>query len=143
MHCTLERSLVVHHVVHYTRTDLDAEQGVTADTQATLRLANLSVADHSPHLERYAAQGYAVDGPPAGLVVSAGLEPNEVRELAKHAIQAIAMGGYDGALIGGRADVACYLRDALVAANMRCFAADTARTLDREGYFVLLPIGLI
>jgi hypothetical protein len=108
-----------------------------------LRLANLSVQDHAPHLERYAAQGYMVDGTPGGIVVPPGLRPEDVRELARQAVRSVSEGGYSGALIGGRADVVCYLRDALGAVGLRCFAADTARILDREGYFVLMPLGLI
>ncbi len=113
------------------------------DSGAGLRLANLSVQDHAPHLERYAAQGYVVDGTPGGLVVPPGMNPEDVRELARNAVRSISDNGYPGALIGGRADVVCYLRDALSAAGLRCFAADTARILDREGYFVLMPVGLI
>jgi len=108
-----------------------------------IRLANLSVQDHSPHVDRYAAQGFEVDGPPNGLVVPTGLRPEEVRELAHHAVRGAAEAGCDGALIGGRADVVCYLRDTLAAAGLGCYVADTARMLDREGYFVLMPVGLI
>lgn len=113
------------------------------DSTEPIRLANLTVIDHSPHLERYAAQGYRVDGAPGGLVVPTGLDWRAVRAMARDTVERVARAGYHGALIGGRADVVCYLRDALVDAGLRCFAADTALSLDREGYFIPLPIGLV
>jgi len=114
-----------------------------AAAPSLIRLANLSVLDHSPHLDRYAAQGFEVQGPPGGLVVPTGLLPNQVRELAEEKVRGVAEAGYDGAMVGGRADIVCYLRDALATAGLLCFVADTGRVLDREGYFVLLPVGLI
>ena len=108
-----------------------------------LRLANLSLTDHRPYLEHYQAQGYEVEPDPGGIVLSVGLDPEEIRRQAEDAVRRVVAEGYDGAIVGGRPDAVCYMRDALVASGLRCYAADTARMLDREGYFVAMPVGLV
>ena len=63
--------------------------------------------------------------------------------MAEEAVGRIAAEGFAGAIIGGRHDAACYMRDALHAAGLGCYVADTARVLDREGYFLAMPVGLV
>jgi hypothetical protein len=108
-----------------------------------LRLANLSLTDHRPYLEQYQAQGYDVEPDPGGIILSVGLGPEEICRQAVDAVRRVVAEGYDGAIVGGRPDAVCYMRDALVAFGLRCYAADTARMLDREGYFVAMPVGLV
>ena len=108
-----------------------------------IRLANLTLSDQSPHLEHYRAQGFDVDPVPAGITVPVGLPPRDVWQFAHDLVTQVAEHGYAGAIIGGRPDAVCYLRDCLAAAGLRCFVADTARVLDREGYFVAMPVGLV
>lgn len=108
-----------------------------------LRLANLTLIDHRPYLEHYQAQGYAVDPDPGGVILPVGLAPEEICRLAVDAVRRVVAEGYAGALVSGRSDAVCYMRDALAAAGLRCYAADTARVLDREGYFVAMPVGLV
>lgn len=107
------------------------------------RLANLTVTDQRPYVEQYRAQGFDVEPDPAGLTVPVGLAAAEIRRLAEETAQRVVAEGFHGAIIGGRADAVCYLRDALAAVGLGCYAADTARVLDREGYFVAMPVGLI
>lgn len=114
-----------------------------APANQSVRLANLTVSDQTPYVEQYRAQGYNVDAAPRGILVPVGLAPAEVRRLAEEAVAPLGEAGYAGAIIGGRQDAACYLRDALAAAGLRAFVPDTARILDREGYFVAMPVGLV
>lgn len=115
---------------------MDADSGA-------LRLANLTLTDQRPHLERYQAQGYIVDPEPGGIILPVGLAPEEIRRLAEDAVARVLAEGYSGAIVGGRPDAVCYMRDSLARSGLRCYAADTARVLDREGYFVAMPVGLV
>ena len=99
----------------------------------TLRLANLTLTDQRPYLEHYHAQGYDVAPDPAGITLPVGLAAAEIRRLAEEAVSRVVAEGYAGAIVGGRPDTVCYMRDALAAANLGCYVADTARVLDREG----------
>lgn len=108
-----------------------------------LRLANLTRHDQSPYRARYAAQKYDVDADPAGVVAPVLADPEEVREIAYRTVDALVARGYDGAVIGGRADVVCYLREALYAAGLRCFSVDTRRSLTRDRVVESAPLGLI
>jgi len=122
---------------------MENDFGMVNTAQSQLRLANLSDIDHSPHMERCAVRGFIAKGSPTGLVVPTGLEPEDVRELACRAVQFVVDREYDGAMVGGRPDVICYLQDLLVAARLCCHATDSAVALHREGYFVPLPVGWI
>lgn len=115
---------------------MDAHAGV-------LRLANLTLTDHRPYLEHYQAQGFDVEPDPGGITLPVGLAPEEIRRMAEDTASRVLVEGFAGAVLGGRPDAVCYMRDALVGAGLRCFAADTARVLDREGYFVPMPVGLV
>lgn len=112
-------------------------------SSGALRLANLTLTDHRPYLEQYQAQGYEVDPEPGGVILPVGLAPEEICRLAVDAVRRVVAEGYAGALVSGRSDAVCYMRDALAAGGLRCYAADTARVLDREGYFVAMPVGLV
>jgi hypothetical protein len=112
-------------------------------TAGALRLANLTLTDHRPYLEQYQAQGYDVEPDPGGVILPVGLAPEGIRQMAVDAVRRVVAEGYSGAIVGGRPDTVCYMRDALVASGLRCYAADTARVLDREGYFVAMPVGLV
>jgi len=107
------------------------------------RLANLTVTDQRPYLEHYRAQGFDVEPDPAGLTLPVGLAAAEIRRMAEDVVRRVLAEGYAGAIIGGRPDAVCYLRDALAATGLGCYVADTARVLDREGYFVAMPVGLV
>ena len=115
---------------------MDAQSGA-------LRLANLTLIDHRPYLDHYQAQGYEVEPEPGGVLLPVGLAPEEICRQAVEAVRRVVAEGYAGAIVGGRPDAVCYMRDALAAAGLRCYAADTARVLDREGYFVAMPVGLV
>ena len=98
-----------------------------------MKLANCTMHDQTPYLDRFKWLGYKVNPVPLLREVSGG---EDALKTAQVVVQLALKQGADGILLGGRTDLCIYIGLMAVEAGLKVFVAETRRVryIDKYGH---------
>ena len=107
-----------------------------------MKLANLTLHSQERYKKDFAREGFDIEIEPHGIVVN-GQKPEEIRKMAKEAVEDAIRRGCEGFLLGGRTDVAIYISEIAQKKGIPCFVVNTkrVRVWDRGNEFFKFNFG--